>query len=121
MIRYYKLFDLLNRRNIKRTKLLKIMSSGTLAKLGKGEIIKTDIIDKICDFLKCQPEDIMEHIEDIAINHEDKNDSSYLTIQHKINKYDKTEEIISYHKDTTEKESLISEIEKNIVNHKIIN
>lgn len=61
MIKYYKLFDLLNRRGYKKTDLLTIISSPTLAKLSKGETIKTDIIDKICEFLNCQPCDIMEY------------------------------------------------------------
>lgn len=65
MIRYYRLFDLLNRRGMKKTDLLEVISSPTLAKLSKGDVIKTDIIDKICIFLKCQPEDIMEVISDI--------------------------------------------------------
>lgn len=64
MIKYYKLFDILNRRNMKKTDLLNIISSPTLAKLSKGETIKTDIIDKICNYLKCQPGDIMEYIDD---------------------------------------------------------
>ncbi len=62
MIKYYKLFDLLNRKNMKKTDLLEIISSPTLAKLSKGEIIKTDIIDKICQYLECQPGDIMESV-----------------------------------------------------------
>lgn len=62
MIKYYKLFDLLNRKGMKKTDLLKIISSPTLAKLSKGDTIKTDIIDKICQFLQCQPGDIMESI-----------------------------------------------------------
>ena len=64
MIKYYKLFDLLNRKGMKKTDLLDIISSPTLAKLSKGEIIKTDIIDKICMKLDCQPGDIMEYIPD---------------------------------------------------------
>lgn len=60
MIKYYKLFDLLTRRGMKKTDLLEIMSSHTLAKISKGENINTDVIDKICHFLMCQPEDIME-------------------------------------------------------------
>jgi DNA-binding Xre family transcriptional regulator len=62
MIRYYKLFDLLNRKGMKKTDLLDIISSPTLAKLTKGDIITTEVIQKICDFLKCQPGDIMENI-----------------------------------------------------------
>lgn len=71
MIKYYRLFDILNRREIKKTELLEIMSSPTLAKLGKGEIVKTDIIDKICEFLQCQPGDIMEYVEETPIYSED--------------------------------------------------
>ena len=60
MIRYYKLFDLLNRNGMKKSDLRKIISSKTVAKLSKGENITTDVIDKICLFLNCQPSDIME-------------------------------------------------------------
>ena len=61
MIKYYKLFDLLNRRGMRKTDLLEIISSPTLAKLSKGETVKTDIIDKICEYLNVQPGDIMEY------------------------------------------------------------
>lgn len=60
MIRYYKLFDLLNRRNMNKSSLLNVISSKTIAKLSKGENITTDVIEKICIFLQCQPGDIME-------------------------------------------------------------
>lgn len=65
-IKYYRLFDLLQRRGMKKTDLLKIagISSPTLAKLSKGESVTTEIINRICQSLKCQPEDIMEYIED---------------------------------------------------------
>ena len=65
MIRYYKLFDLLNRRGMKKTDLLLVISRGTLSKLNKGGIIQTDVIAKICDFLGCQPGDIMEYIPEV--------------------------------------------------------
>ena len=60
MIRYYKLFTLLDQKGMQKTDLLEIMASTTLAKLSKGEVVKTSIIDKICNFLNCQPGDIME-------------------------------------------------------------
>lgn len=60
MIEYTKLFELLKERNMKKTDLLQIISSPTLAKLGKGEVVKTDTIDKICLLLEVQPNDIME-------------------------------------------------------------
>lgn len=62
MMKYYKLFILLDKKGMKRTDLLKIVSSVTLAKLGKGESVTTDILCKICAFLDCQPGDIMEYI-----------------------------------------------------------
>lgn len=61
MMRYYKLFDLLARRGMKKTDLLSIISAPTLAKLSKGESTTTDILCKICGFLDCQPGDIMEY------------------------------------------------------------
>ena len=62
MIRYYKLFDMLNKRDMKLSDLRKIISSATVAKLKKGEYISGEVIDKICEYLNCQPGDIMERI-----------------------------------------------------------
>lgn len=61
MMKYYRLFDLLARRDMKKTDLLSVISAPTLAKLSKGETVKTDVLCKICDFLDCQPGDIMEY------------------------------------------------------------
>ena len=63
-IRYFKLFDLLQRRGLKKTDLLELanISAPTLAKLSKGETVTTEIIEKICNALGCQPADIMENI-----------------------------------------------------------
>ncbi|EJQ43542.1 hypothetical protein IEQ_04870 [Bacillus cereus BAG6X1-2] len=65
-IQYFKLFDLLARRGMKKTDLIKLanISSPTLAKLSKGETITTEIINKICAALDCQPADILEYIPD---------------------------------------------------------
>ena len=65
-IRYYRLFDVLQRRNMKKTDLLTVanISSPTLAKLTKGEVVTTEIIEKICHALNCQPGDIMEYLPD---------------------------------------------------------
>lgn len=60
MVTYYKLFDLLNRRNMKKTDLLQIISAPTLAKLSNNETINTKTIDKICLLLGVQPNSIME-------------------------------------------------------------
>lgn len=61
MMKYYRLFDLLAHRDMKKTDLLSVISAPTLAKLSKGETVKTDVLCKICDFLDCQPGDIMEY------------------------------------------------------------
>ena len=63
-IRYYKLFDLLNRRGLMKSDLRHILSSATVAKLSKGEYISGEAIEKICRFLDCQPGDIMEVVSD---------------------------------------------------------
>ena len=64
MMKYYKLFDLLTRRGMKKTDLLSVMAAPTLAKLSKGETVTTDVLCKICDFLDCQPSDIMEYVKE---------------------------------------------------------
>lgn len=49
---------------MKRTDLTKnkVISGNTLAKLGKNEPVSSTVIEKICDFLDCQPADIMENV-----------------------------------------------------------
>lgn len=62
MIAYYKLLDMLNKRNISKMELREAIKCGsnTLAALSKNEPLNTKTIDKICEFLNCQPGDIME-------------------------------------------------------------
>lgn len=62
MITYTKLWILLNEKGMKRTDLKQVISSATLAKLGKNEPISSTVIEKICNFLNCQPGDIMENV-----------------------------------------------------------
>lgn len=63
---YYKLFDLLNRRGLKKGDLMEMasISSPTMAKLAKNEVVQTDIINRICKALDVQPADIMEYLPD---------------------------------------------------------
>lgn len=62
MIRYFRLFDLLARRGMKKTDLYAVISPPSMSKLSKGESVTTDTIAKICKFLDCQPGDIMEYV-----------------------------------------------------------
>ena len=66
MMKYYKLFDLLARNDMKKTDLLKnkVLSSPTLAKLSKGETVTTEVLSNLCESLHCQPGDIMEYVPD---------------------------------------------------------
>lgn len=62
MIVYTKLWLLLEKHGMKRTDLKNIISSATLAKLGKNEPVSITVIEKLCTFLNCQPGDIMENV-----------------------------------------------------------
>ena len=66
MLRYYKLFDLLARRNLKKGYLVDEvgLSHTTAAKLSKGDPVNSDVIDRICRALSVQPGDIMEYVSD---------------------------------------------------------
>lgn len=63
MLRFYKLFDLMNRRGYNKSYLRNIISSATVAKLSRGDYVSGEVIDKICLHFKCQPGDIMEVVE----------------------------------------------------------
>jgi putative transcriptional regulator len=65
-IKFYRLLDLLNRRNISKEELRIAIgaSSATISKLSKNEKVSLDVIEKICTHLNCQPGDIMEYVED---------------------------------------------------------
>jgi DNA-binding Xre family transcriptional regulator len=63
-LRYYKLFDLLQRRDIKKGDLMQSagLSWPTMSKLSKGLPVNSEIISRICAALNCQPGDIMEYL-----------------------------------------------------------
>lgn len=69
---YNKLWKLLIDKDMKKSDLRKVagVSSSSLAKLGKGENITTDVILKICSALDCNVEDIMEvvKVEELDLN-----------------------------------------------------
>lgn len=63
---YKKLWKLLIDRDMKKRDLCKKagVSATSLAKLGKGENVNTDILVKICRTLNCGIDDIMEILPD---------------------------------------------------------
>lgn len=61
---YDKLFELLERKGLKRKDLKDITSDVTIAKLGKGEVVNTKVLCAICAKLHCDISDIAEYIYD---------------------------------------------------------
>ncbi len=70
---YNRLWKLLIDKNMKKSDLRKTagVSASSLAKLGKGENVTTDVILKICVALDCRVEDIMEIVKDEALASEE--------------------------------------------------
>lgn len=62
MMKYHKLYDLMRSRGMKVSDLRGILSPPTLARIRKGENITTDTLSRICNYLDCQPGDIMEYV-----------------------------------------------------------
>lgn len=65
-IKFYKLMDILNRREISKEQLRTSIgiSSATMSKLSSNKIVSLEVIDKICKELDVQPGDIMEYCEE---------------------------------------------------------
>ena len=63
---YNRLWKLLIDKNMHRADLQNAakISSSTIAKLGKGENVTTEVLIKICEALDCKLEDIMENVEE---------------------------------------------------------
>ena len=68
MVSYQRLWETLKRRNIRKHDLMELagISSTTLTKLNKNEIVALTVLIKICKALDCQIEDVVE-ISDEAI------------------------------------------------------
>ena len=64
-ISYNKLWKMLIDKNMNKNDLKDLagVSSASIAKLGKGDNITTDVLIKICEALGCRLEDIMETVE----------------------------------------------------------
>ena len=63
-ISYNKLWKLLIDKNMKKSDLKEMagISSASLAKLGKGDNITTDVLLRICEAMDCRIEDILETV-----------------------------------------------------------
>ena len=65
-ISYNKLWKMLIDKNMNKHDMKERagVSSASIAKLGKGDNITTDVLIKICEALNCRLEDIMESVDD---------------------------------------------------------
>lgn len=65
MIVYYKLSNILKERNMQWKDLCEAgISVNTPTKFSQNKTMNTEIIDKVCAFLKVQPGDIMEYVDE---------------------------------------------------------
>ncbi len=71
---YKKLWVMLVERDLKKTEFAKKakISSASLAKLGKGANVTTDVLIKICEALECDISDICEIVPDESTDIEEK-------------------------------------------------
>lgn len=69
-VSYKKLWKLLIDKDMKKSDLRTVagLSTGTLAKLGKGESVSTDVLVRICRALDCDIGDIMEVLPEMAVS-----------------------------------------------------
>ena len=65
-ISYNKLWKMLIDKNMKKSDLKERagISSASIAKLGKGDNITTDVVLRICEAMDCHLDDIMETVDD---------------------------------------------------------
>ncbi|EJW14691.1 helix-turn-helix domain-containing protein [Paenibacillus alvei] len=63
---YKPLWHLLVQREMTRTEYRQAIgiSTATLAKMGRGEYVSMDVLDKTCAFFRVPLSDVVEHVED---------------------------------------------------------
>ena len=78
-VSYKKLFKLLIDRDLKRVEFAKNAGIGqnTLAKMGKGQYVSMDVLVRICRYLNCTFDDIIEILPELPIAGE-KNEQAIL-------------------------------------------
>ena len=65
-IKYYKLFDIMQRRDLSKTKISESVgiSSAMMAKLSAHKPVNMEIINRLCEYLEVQPGEILEFVSD---------------------------------------------------------
>ena len=62
MISFAPLWETLIIKQKRKGDLYEILTSRTVAKLSKNETVSSDTIDKICEYLDCDLEDVCRHV-----------------------------------------------------------
>lgn len=62
MISFAPLMETLSIKNMRITDLYEILSTATVSKLRKNQVVKSDTIDKICEYLDCEIDDVCRHV-----------------------------------------------------------
>ena len=77
-VSYKKLFKLLIDRDLKRVEFAKAAGIGqnTLAKMGKGQYVAMDVLVRICRYLNCTFDDIVEILPEEDMEGEDGSEHS---------------------------------------------
>ena len=76
VVRYIKLWKLLLDKNMKKTDLIPAadISTTTLARLSKNQMVRMDVMTRICKALDCDIGDIMEVLPDKPSDKKNEND-----------------------------------------------
>lgn len=66
MFSYKPLWITLIKQNKNKTELQELIncSSSTITKMGKNEYVAMSVLDKICNTLNCNIDDVIEHVKD---------------------------------------------------------
>lgn len=62
MITYDPLWVTLAKKKLKKKDLYAVVSSATVARMGRGEYVALDVIDKITDLLDCEISDVISRV-----------------------------------------------------------
>ena len=86
MIVYYKLDTLLKEQKITKTQLTKDtgISTNIVSKISKNEVLKTDTLNRICEYLHVQPSEIMEWIPDSDYEAQNAEKQAIIKLQAKL-------------------------------------
>jgi putative transcriptional regulator len=65
-ISYMPLEITLIKRGLNRERLIEagVVSRPTVAKFRKGDYVSLEVVDRLCTFLNCRVEDVVEHVKD---------------------------------------------------------